>query len=1158
MLATRTQASAPELTPKPARPWGRGLRWGVRWGLGSLTALLALLVVIGNAEFRLQFLEGRIRNMLATALPEVSFSADDVFVQVVPWRGQLRLRLAQATMRYDVILGRAVEAKTIRLDLPIWQLWQGQARPSAVQFRGTKLEVKIGEEFVALFLQPDPERSTEEIWGHVFSHDLLAQIEAVLPLEILADLAVEDLSLGFTDATGVQPLFDLHVAALHARLARNVTGQDDSREVEVQGTLTSPAATKTEFFANLRLVPGQSLTADFRTGALVPAHYYAWLRAAGVKTPERLTAPYKLAANLGVDRQAGQRSAGLELSQVQHAQSSLLAVVQIKADTQSQLLELSAEYADLDLRRIGPWTPVPEFFDGLALNVWGGLRFRWDRPADDWRGEFDVTRSRGTLAIPAINLPAAAGAAVGVRDLRVSGVFDDGGLVLNDLTLETGSREQAGPVLQADLAIRSTATDPVMTLNLRSATLNQGDLLFLWPTSLASASRDHIARIVTAGAFSNLNFSSDYTLVTQDDGSTQLVSRDSQLITDFTEAQVQLTTHLPPLMQAKGSLSLEDRVLTVDVGTAHMGQSLLQDGHAVIDFSERGWMTVAVRSPIAGPLAPALQAFAEARLGLEGLQTLPLDRLVGQASGILDFSLGFNPLTVVQERIAHEDVRVDTRLHVTDLQVPNYLLGAGIEAGALLLEINEQGLSGEGQVTLDQIPAQVHIHQTFAPDQPAVLEIESHLVVPASTVGRFLPGFETYVTGTARGTAEYRLQRGQAAELRIDLDLAEVGLDFPAFAYDKTTGQAGRLSFDVSLGPEGARQVEGLRLLGPELDVQAEVTLGEGRWRAIRVPVAEIGRTRLRQVSLTHEGDHWRAHSEAGRLDAGALLTQFSEGAEARDGSQGPSGLRLDQPLVVEGATFDALIFDEGSALEDANVSLVLADGGLLGFTVQAAVPPNEPDVPGGRVDARLVRREEAYHLAVDADNFGALLRALDMGDDVREGHLQLRGNSVHPLGGGPWTLSGEVSDLRLLEVPALLNLVATISLTGILEQMSGSGLYVNDLQFQGHLDAPRFTVQRFKLAGPSLGITLSGRLNWALKTLRIRGALAPFNVVNQVISAVPLIGEIFTGNDGEGLFATQFFVSGDAADPEVQVDPLSILQPGIIREIVDDLEEEL
>ena len=57
---------------------------------------------------------------------------------------------------------------------------------------------------------------------------------------------------------------------------------------------------------------------------------------------------------------------------------------------------------------------------------------------------------------------------------------------------------------------------------------------------------------------------------------------------------------------------------------------------------------------------------------------------------------------------------------------------------------------------------------------------------------------------------------------------------------------------------------------------------------------------------------------------------------------------------------------------------------------------------------------------------------------------------------------------------------------------------------------------------------------------------------VNRVLGAIPLLGNILTGGEGEGLFAVTYAISGSLEALDVSVNPLSVLAPGFLRNLFD------
>ncbi len=68
-----------------------------------------------------------------------------------------------------------------------------------------------------------------------------------------------------------------------------------------------------------------------------------------------------------------------------------------------------------------------------------------------------------------------------------------------------------------------------------------------------------------------------------------------------------------------------------------------------------------------------------------------------------------------------------------------------------------------------------------------------------------------------------------------------------------------------------------------------------------------------------------------------------------------------------------------------------------------------------------------------------------------------------------------------------------------------------------------------------------------------VSGTVVPAYAINSALGHIPVLGEIFTGGKkGGGVFAVNYTMSGPTDDPQVNVNPLSALTPGIFRNVFD------
>jgi AsmA-like C-terminal region len=90
-------------------------------------------------------------------------------------------------------------------------------------------------------------------------------------------------------------------------------------------------------------------------------------------------------------------------------------------------------------------------------------------------------------------------------------------------------------------------------------------------------------------------------------------------------------------------------------------------------------------------------------------------------------------------------------------------------------------------------------------------------------------------------------------------------------------------------------------------------------------------------------------------------------------------------------------------------------------------------------------------------------------------------------------------------------------------------------------------------LRGSEMCATASGVIRKADGALDITGTVIPVCGLSGVFNNVPLIGEILTGgNNNEGIFGMTYAMSGSLAKPNVRVNPVSVLAPGLFRRFFD------
>jgi hypothetical protein len=67
-----------------------------------------------------------------------------------------------------------------------------------------------------------------------------------------------------------------------------------------------------------------------------------------------------------------------------------------------------------------------------------------------------------------------------------------------------------------------------------------------------------------------------------------------------------------------------------------------------------------------------------------------------------------------------------------------------------------------------------------------------------------------------------------------------------------------------------------------------------------------------------------------------------------------------------------------------------------------------------------------------------------------------------------------------------------------------------------------------------------------------IRGTLAPAYALNSAVAGVPVLGQLLTSRKGEGFVGLGYSAKGSIEKPQVMVNPLSLVTPGILRRMFE------
>jgi len=149
-----------------------------------------------------------------------------------------------------------------------------------------------------------------------------------------------------------------------------------------------------------------------------------------------------------------------------------------------------------------------------------------------------------------------------------------------------------------------------------------------------------------------------------------------------------------------------------------------------------------------------------------------------------------------------------------------------------------------------------------------------------------------------------------------------------------------------------------------------------------------------------------------------------------------------------------------------------------------------------------------------------------------------------------PLTGTAEMSDFTISEAAGVGKLLQALTVYGVFEAVRGPGLSFNRMVAPFTLTRQALTLQDARAFSASLGVTAKGTVMRRNGALDLEGTIVPAYALNTLLGHIPLLGRLFSPEEGGGLFAATWRMRGPASDPAVTVNPLAALTPGFLRGI--------
>ncbi len=632
-------------------------------------------------------------------------------------------------------------------------------------------------------------------------------------------------------------------------------------------------------------------------------------------------------------------------------------------------------------------------------------------------------------------------------------------------------------------------------------------LLEIWPEGIAPKPRKWVRENLWAGSLHGLNFA--------------LRSRpgeapDTYLDLGFSDATIRFAKWLPPLTGGEGTVTMIDRRFVASASAGVVDS----DGYGVVDAAGTSFIIpdvsvkpdtpALVRIAAEGPIAAVMALLNRPPLSVLKTTPFPVDLAKGwgRASGTLALPL--------KKKAKFEETRFHLTGRVEDVDSAVLVPGHRITAEALDVDVTNHRviLSGPGEIS--GVPAVATWTQPIGPGDPRPSRLTGQVELSERTIEAFHIGLPPgSVTGQGLGEIEIDLAPGKQPVLRLTSDLEGVRLAIPSLGWAKREAGTGQLDMTATLGTQPV--VDRLSLQAAGLNAEGRITTrADGGLNRASFSSVRIGRWFNSPVDIVGQGPNAPIALEirGGSLDMRAA-TFGSGGGETGAISVALKSLRITETI----------------ALSDFRGQFRGGRGMTGTFT----------GLLGGRtpVTGDVVPQDGRSAFRVNSGDAGGVLRDSGLLTQARGGDFTM---TLVPVDGpGNYDGSARIRNTRVINAPAIAALLDAASIVGLIDELAGAGILFAQVDARFRLSPDRMTVYESSAVGPSMGLSMDGRYDISSDRLAMQGVISPIYLING-------IGSVLT-RKGEGLIGFHYSLSGSAANPRVQVNPLSALAPGMLRD---------
>lgn len=788
--------------------------------------------------------------------------------------------------------------------------------------------------------------------------------------------------------------------------------------------------------------------------------------------------------------------------------------------TETHLLAFESNFKELQIPKFAPFLPILEGLDiTLSGQLSGSLNFK--AKGNKWRNIANQLSFAASLDKEgSVYLPEPLDTTYDVKMMALKGYFTPH---LDELIIRNSQIELYGPVANLEATVKGIGAfldtqdmahlQSNLTSTIRNVPVKQ--VPDVWPSLLGSDAHEWVKQNITTGLVNRADFILDFigNEIKEVKGLVKVENADVR----YLEGMPLVNDVVANVVLQLGRVDIEvlngqtDNI-KIDTATLHLTELLSDTPLAEIDIEA------------AGPLSESLHLIGLPPLELTEKFELDPKTVSGTARAKVHLTF---PL---DENITTDDVRVSVNASLDQAAFVIPDTEAPLKEGTFLLDVDNTQLSLKGTALYKNVPVQLTWIENFIEKAPFVSQYHILGEMAPSLLLPFYDKVDLWFKGSLGIDALITEKKnGQTnVALKASIDKAEINLPI---GYIKELGTKGEIKADLLFKKKKLTELSSFLLTIPadKVTISGKGTFGQN----IHVQVDKMIAPR-NNASFTY------TQQKNGAIQ----IAVKGKSLNITDIIHGPSLTKTRTPEEVEKlknkpqnfslqATLDNLYLSDEKPLTNIQMDIRKQNNKWEKFYATATA--TEPIV--------FNLNDKKDQMIVTTQDVGSFLSWAGYTHRIKGGKLR---TVIKQTDQG--VLQGEIV-IRQFDLTQTSFLTQAMTILGILDAFRGNFIPFKRASIPFELSVDNVVRIRDAVAsGGSLGITLRGKMSSDL--LDLEGSIVPAYAINSLPGKIPLIGRLFSGEKGGGLFGVSFSATGTPNDPKVNINPATLLAPGIIRRI--------